>query len=356
MIRMARRPTPQTARSPNLSPAEKQSVIGRLSRRIEDLRNFDPQSVQARRSPEVVQLEAAIKETLAAAFGHGTDRYNRYGSAADLEPRVIGLLYVGGGRHPQGENIGELRIKIAERKQRATALLQTAVQGLEEEFVAEPAPSRARAASTSHDGMSDADLRYRLLSHFYRLRHSNGGYVPVAGIILSPESVSDSAIAGVCRQLADAGLIEWTAYLQGPTIGSARITGSGVDAVERGSSASLQIRFPSKNGSAPSSPPMTSDAPMSDAALTEIREVVSTIKADLPALALSNSAKAEITADIDQIEIETDRPTPRRRFMKIYLESLRDNLAKAAGAATVGGAVTLAAVVSGILAKHFGMF
>jgi hypothetical protein len=71
---------------------------------------------------------------------------------------------------------------------------------------------------------------------------------------------------------------------------------------------------------------------------------------------LSNSAKAEIAADIDQIEIETDRPTPRRRFMKIYLESLRDNLAKAAGAATAAGAVTLVALVGGLLVKHFGMF
>ncbi len=178
----------------------------------------------------------------------------------------------------------------------------------------------------------------------------------MTGIILSPEPVSDDAIAGVCRQLTDAGLIEWTAYPRGPTIGSARITGSGVHAVERGGSANLEIQFSSKYASAPSSSPMTSDAPMSEAALTEIREVVSTIKADLPALALSNSAKADITADISQIEIEAERPTPRKRFMQLYLESLRDNLAKAAGAATAGGLVTLAALVTGLLAKHFGIF
>lgn len=93
--------------------------------------------------------------------------------------------------------------------------------------------------------MTDAELRGRLLSHFYGLRHSNGGHVPVTGIILSGlEPISDETIAGVCRQLAEAGLIEWTAYLQGPTIGSARIRGPGVDAVERGGSASLEIRFP----------------------------------------------------------------------------------------------------------------
>lgn len=219
-----------------------------------------------------------------------------------------------------------------------------------------PVTPPTQASVLDQSPMTNSELRGRLLSHFYSLRHSNGGYVPVTGIILSPEPVSDDAVAGVCRQLADDGLIEWTAYLQGPTIGSARITGPGVDAVERGGSANLEIQFPSKYASAPSSLPMTSDAPMSEAALTEICEVVSTIKADLPALALSNSAKADITADISQIKIETERPTPRKRFMQLYLESLRDNLAKAAGAAAAGGLVTLAALVTGLLAKHFGIF
>jgi predicted nucleotide-binding protein len=40
-------------------------------------------------------------------------------------------------------------------------------------------------------------------------------------------------------------LIEWSGYIgQNHTIGSARITGSGIDAVERGSSPSIEIRFP----------------------------------------------------------------------------------------------------------------
>jgi hypothetical protein len=42
--------------------------------------------------------------------------------------------------------------------------------------------------------------------------------------------------------------------------------------------------------------------------------------------------------------------------MKLYLESLRDNLAKAAGAATVGGGGALLALVGGLLAKHFEYF
>jgi hypothetical protein len=355
---MARRSTPQPPRSPNLSPAEKRSVIGRLSRRLEDLQGFDPQSAQGRRSPEVVKLEAAIKETLAAAFGHGTDRYNRYSWAADLEPRVIGILYVSPGSRPQVENLDELRKGIAERKQRAISLLQTAVQGLEEEFVPEPEPSRAQPAPTSQNGMSDTELRHKLLAHFYGLRHSNGGYVPVDDMIIpvtATGSVTLEAIANVCRQLGEAGLIEWTGYIgQGPTIGRARITGSGVDVIERENS-SNEIRLPSSNAPAPSSLPVH-DAPLTDAALAAVREVLSTIKDELPALTLSNSAQSEITADVRQIEIEADRPTPRGRFMKIYLESLRDNLAKAAGMATAGGAVTLVGLVGSLIAKHFGMF
>jgi hypothetical protein len=297
-----------------------------------------------------------------------------------------------------------------------------------------------------------AELRGRLLSHFYKLRHNNEGIVPVTEEILSGgEPVSRETIAGVCRELADVGLIEWAPFLPGHVIGNARIRGPGVDAVERGGSASLEIRFPDKgvpvptvkeservtiaeglailerhlpadqakarilrafvqkaldqeplfafpydeaeidwatgsvkiprkrerfcptfsraeferyffevatpkNAPAASSPPMANDTPMSDAALTEIREIISTIKSELPALTLSNSAKADITADINQIEVETERPTPRRRFMQLYLESLRDNLAKAAGAATAGGVVALVALVSGLLAKHFGIF
>jgi hypothetical protein len=50
--------------------------------------------------------------------------------------------------------------------------------------------------------MTDAELRGRLLTHFYGLRHSNGRYVPVDDLIISgTERVSPGAIEGVCRQL-----------------------------------------------------------------------------------------------------------------------------------------------------------
>jgi hypothetical protein len=90
-----------------------------------------------------------------------------------------------------------------------------------------------------------------------------------------------------------------------------------------------------------------------DAALAEIRTILAEIKAQLPAITTSNALKAEIDTDITQIEVETERPSPRRQFVKIFLESLRDNLAKAAGA---GAAAALVATLGGILEKYFGVF
>ena len=99
------------------------------------------------------------------------------------------------------------------------------------------------------------------------------------------------AIGNVCRPLGERGLIEWTAYLvDGPPIGSARITGIGVDEVERGS-LNNEIRFSPANASAPNLPP-ANDALLSEDALTDIREFVNTVKTELPTLTLSNSAKS----------------------------------------------------------------
>ena len=100
--------------------------------------------------------------------------------------------------------------------------------------------------------MTDAEIRGRLLTHFYGLRHSNGGWVPVEDIILAgAEPVPSGAVEGVCRQLSQLGLIEWQGYIgQGPRIGAARITANGSSAVEHGSWAGTVITFPA-NAAAP---------------------------------------------------------------------------------------------------------
>jgi predicted nucleotide-binding protein len=72
--------------------------------------------------------------------------------------------------------------------------------------------------------------------------------VPVDDLIISgTKPVSPEAIEGVCRQLAELGLIEWTTYIgHGPRIGSARITANGSSAVELGSWAGVNIQFPGR--------------------------------------------------------------------------------------------------------------
>lgn len=352
---MAKAPPKRPAQ---LTPEEMIAGIARLKKRREEVERVDPQSVTDQyNTPQLDALEAAIDEALVRTFGADTLDYQRYKSAAQFDRGPYNYAYK---VPPQ-----KFQASIARSKESSLALLAQAIRALQEQLEEHAAtPPRGQGLAAPQQGassprpMTDGELRHKLLAHFYRLRHSNRGFVPVDDMILpvtGTGSVTLEAIGNVCRQLGEAGLIEWTGYIgQGPTIGSARITGKGVDEIERETSPS-EIRFSSTNSSTPSAPPVH-DAPLTDTALAAVREVLNTIKAELPALTLSNSAQSEITADVRQIEIEADRPTPRGRFMKIYLESLRDNLAKAAGVATVGGAVTLVGLVGSLIARHFGMF
>jgi hypothetical protein len=96
--------------------------------------------------------------------------------------------------------------------------------------------------------MTDAELRGRLLTHFYGLRYATGGWVLVDDLILAgTEPIPSDVIEGVCRHLSQLGLIEWQGYAgQGPRIGSARITVNGSSAVEHGSWAGITITFPGR--------------------------------------------------------------------------------------------------------------
>ncbi len=105
--------------------------------------------------------------------------------------------------------------------------------------------------------------------------------------------------------------------------------------------------MPAKQPARPPAP--ASEEPMPDAALTEIRDALAEIRSQLPAIVTSNALRVDIEADIVQTNTELDRPTPRRKFLKTFLESLRDNLAKAA-------ATGLVAEVAAILGKYFHLF
>jgi uncharacterized protein (TIGR02391 family) len=111
---------------------------------------------------------------------------------------------------------------------------------------------RARHAAKNFDleprtTMTDADVRGRLLKHFYELRNKNDGWVLTSEIILGPEQVSRQAIANVCQQLAEAGYIQWDAFnpaIPQHAIGRAKITGPGVDVVSGARVPTIDVRFP----------------------------------------------------------------------------------------------------------------
>jgi len=101
-------------------------------KRIEELKAFDPQTVQKRFPPEVTALGNAIDEALSAAFGHGTVEFSRYSSAARLDhgPVVIqlGPEFRGGG---QDDGTRQARQYLADGKQQSIVLLQQAISTLE---------------------------------------------------------------------------------------------------------------------------------------------------------------------------------------------------------------------------------
>ena len=113
-------------------------------KRIEELKAFDPQTVQKRFPPEVTALGNAIDEALSAAFGHGTVEFSRYSSAARLDhgPVVIqlGPEFRGGG---QDDGTRQARQYLADGKQQSIVLLQQAISTLEEEI-----------ADQEHDGQA----------------------------------------------------------------------------------------------------------------------------------------------------------------------------------------------------------
>jgi hypothetical protein len=346
---MARRPAATSpARPIDLSPEEMRRGIDRLSKRLEDVKAFEPTSVTEQHNiPHVEALAAAVDDTLVRTFGADTLDYKRYSDAAYFDNGPFNYAHA--------VPIGQVQASLSRSKATSIALLTQAIASLTEQLAERSDALPAPPEITPTLPVTDAEIRRKLLATFYERRHNANGWVPTSDINMSPYPVSPQVIGGVCQQLADIGLIQWKPLqgAEGFVVGMAKITGKGVAAIEAERSADIDIRMSSKNTPSAGSPTVPDDLPMSDAALTEIREVVSTIKVELATLTLSNSAKADITADINQIEIETERPTPRRRFMKLYLESLRDNVAKALGAATAGGMVAL---IAGLIAKYFHVF
>jgi hypothetical protein len=82
---MARNTQPVRPPPPVLNADQIRRRIQGLERCIAELEAFDPKTVQKRyNTPEVVAIETAITDALGAAFGPGTDRFNRWRA---LDPR-----------------------------------------------------------------------------------------------------------------------------------------------------------------------------------------------------------------------------------------------------------------------------
>jgi hypothetical protein len=132
------RPTrpPQTAE-------EKTFFIGKIKQRIAELDAFDPTTIQQRYGdPQVIELDAKIKKTLADAFGQGTINYGLYsGVRLDCAPPITirrsnypAYRNLVGNDSDDSNDLNEVIEAITEAKNRWLALLNAAVSALEEEL------------------------------------------------------------------------------------------------------------------------------------------------------------------------------------------------------------------------------
>ena len=153
---MARRSAPPPKpKPPTHTVGQKRRRVERLEKCVTRLEAFDPQKAR-KRAPAVLELEAAIDKALSSAFGYGTPAYLRYNEAATLDPSpLLTNVAVRAPARPVGgpvrheAKVQETRQGFSENKERAIALLQSAIRTLEEEIAtAEPvitAPEKSQA-------------------------------------------------------------------------------------------------------------------------------------------------------------------------------------------------------------------
>jgi predicted nucleotide-binding protein len=128
---MARRtraaPAPQPAQ---LTPEAMRSGIARLKRRIEEVKQFNPQSVTDQYdNPEVDRLSASIDDALIRTFGINTTDYNLYRDAV--------TFYNGPHNYAYEVPIHLVQQSLSDSKARSIALLEQAVRSLEERLAEE---------------------------------------------------------------------------------------------------------------------------------------------------------------------------------------------------------------------------
>jgi predicted nucleotide-binding protein len=162
-----RTPAPQPE-TPILTVDQMRRRIERLQSCIRELEALDLQKVQKRGGdPEVMRIEAAIEDALAAAFGHGTPAYNRYRDAANLDqgPHTL-RMQPAWGRGPSinydAQDAHEAQKYLAEGKVRSSALLKGAISALEAEIADRPGVDML---PTTGDAMPQRDLSKVFVVH-----------------------------------------------------------------------------------------------------------------------------------------------------------------------------------------------
>jgi predicted nucleotide-binding protein len=114
--------------------------IDRLQKRLEEMKQFDPDSVTDQHDiPHVVKLNAAVDEALVRTFGSDSLDYERYQDAACLDngPHYLGV------RTP----LMEVRQTLERTRRRSIALLEQAIESLNEKL-AEAKPDAAESGNS----------------------------------------------------------------------------------------------------------------------------------------------------------------------------------------------------------------
>jgi uncharacterized protein (TIGR02391 family) len=73
-----RKTVPTQPQAANLTAEQMRAAIPKLERRIKDLEDFDPNSLQQRNDPRIEALQTKLTDTIADVFGHGTLEYKRF--------------------------------------------------------------------------------------------------------------------------------------------------------------------------------------------------------------------------------------------------------------------------------------
>ena len=161
---MARNPVQTTPQRPKLNAIQIQSAIERLQRRINDVEELDPATLDVY-DPRIASTQAGVDEALARAFGQGTVEYQRYRDTVDQAAEWPSL-----GVERQ---LAQFRDDVVRGKAKVFAMLRAAVNSLNEELDEMRAanPASATMGSTIFIGHGRSPI-WRELKDFLKDRLS----------------------------------------------------------------------------------------------------------------------------------------------------------------------------------------